>query len=431
MNCKEIKEKMWDCLLEDNLPQEMEEHFKHCPNCRTEFEQLQQFIQSLKPKIKISASDNFVNNTIEKLNMEDKKMKKKIPLWTKTIAAVMLILLFGFAVFFSANPTQKMSASPANQIFAKSLITLSQSKSMRVELKIRTLKRDNFDLIGTDYGFVKHSIKVKFSNPKKWRIEKSGRTVVCDGKNQYLNIQNREFILKADTNAGFVGWLSIFFTPDKILEIEKERSEKQKSNYTVKETKDQLVLTVYSQAQGDFTNDYLKNSSVMESDNKRIFYFDKKTHQLLSFKLYVIKDKKEILVMKTTDIQYDEMFDAKDFDVQNFGDKKIRNSEDLNTQVDEEIKNKTPEEIAHYFFESCAANEWENVEKVYPYLDAGTKDYLGGLQIIEIGQSFKSGRYSGFFVPYTIKLKSGHTKKHKLAIRNDNPEKMWRVDGGI
>ena len=431
MNCKDIKEKMWDYLLNDNVPQEMKKHFEHCSSCKTEFEQLQDLIQSLKPKVKINASDNFVNNTIEKLTMEDKKMKKKIPFWTKTIAAVMLVLLVSFVVFFSINPTYQVSASPANQIFEESIIALSKSESMGIKMKIRTLKGDNFDMIGTNYGFVKHDIKVDFSSPKKWRIEKPGRTVICDGNNQYLDIQNRGFVLKADTNSGFVEWLRIFFSPDKILEMEKENAQKDKSNYTVKETKNQLILTVYSKAQGDFTNDYMKNSSVIESDNKRIFCFDKKTHQLLSFKLYIIKDNKEILMMKTTDIKYDEIFDAKDFDVQTFGDKEIKNIEDLDSQVDEQLKSKTPEEITHYFFEACAANDWGKVEKVYSDLESKAKDYYGGLQIIEIGKSFQSGRYPGFFVPYSIKLKSGHIKKHNLAIRNDNQGKMWRVDGGF
>ena len=428
MNCKDVKNRMIDYLSTEDIPQEMKEHLLHCPTCNAEFEQLQYLIQTLKPKIEIRTSDNFTNNIIKKLNMEDKKMRVKIQFWSKTVAAVVLILAVSFAVFFSVNFNHQVSASPVYQIFAESIIAISKSKSMRMEMKIRTLKGDNFELIGTKYGFVKHRIKVDFSNPQKWIIEKPGRTVLCDGENQYLNIQNRSFLIKAGVNAGFVEWLSIFFTPDKILEIEKERSEKDKSNYTVKETKNQLILTVYSKAQGNFTNDYLKNSSVTESDNKRVFYFDKKTHQLQSFKLYIIKDKKEILVMKTTQIKYDETFDAKDFDVQVFGDKKIKNAEDLNPKSDEELKNKTPEEIARYFFEACAASDWEKVEKVYQY---GNLEFLGGLQIIEIGKSFQSGRYRGYFVPYTIKLKSGQIRKHNIAIRNDNPEKIWMVDGGI
>ena len=135
--------------------------------------------------------------------------------------------------------------------------------------------------------------------------------------------------------------------------------------------------------------------------------------------------------MKTTKIEYDEDFDAADFNVQIFGNKKIKNAEDLSPKADEELKVKTPEEIARYFFESCGANDWENVKKVYPYVDTKIQEYLGGVQIIEIGKSFQSGTYRGYFVPYTIKLKSGRVKKHNIVIRNDNPEIMWAIDGGF
>ena len=431
MNCNKIKEKMWDYLLDDTLPQELQEHFAHCSDCSAEFEQLQQTIQTLKPKIKVHASDNFSNNIIKKLNKEDKKMKKTIPFYLKVAAVLVLLTTSLFTILFTSNSHSVASASTANQIFLKSILTLSQSSSMRIEMKIRTLKGDNFELIGADYGFVKHKIKVQFANPKKWIIEKSGRTVLCDGQNTYLDIQNQNHVLKADNTAGFVGWLNILFTPEKILEIEKERSLKDQSNYIVKENKDQLILTVYSKAQGDFTNDYLKNSSVTESDTKRVFCFDKSTYQLLSFKLYVIQDKKEVLIMKTTKIKYDEVFDEEDFDAQIFGDKKIRNIEDLNPEADEILKTKTPEEIARYFFEACANKEWEKAEKVCPWITDGMKEYLAELEIVKVGTSFKSGLYRGTFIPYTIKLKSGDIKDHNLAIRNDNSEKMWVLDGGI
>jgi hypothetical protein len=34
-------------------------------------------------------------------------------------------------------------------------------------------------------------------------------------------------------------------------------------------------------------------------------------------------------------------------------------------------------------------------------------------------------------VPYEVRLKSGKVKKMNLALRNDNPDKKWMVDGGF
>jgi len=59
------------------------------------------------------------------------------------------------------------------------------------------------------------------------------------------------------------------------------------------------------------------------------------------------------------------------------------------------------------------------------------KDIFGGLEIISIGEPFKSGKYPGWFVPYEIEFKSGGVKKFNLAVRNDNAAKRWQVDGGF
>jgi hypothetical protein len=433
MNCNEIKEKMWNYLFNDQKPpQEFEQHLAQCSDCNAEFEHLQQVIQNMKPKTKVCASDNFTKNIIKKLNKEDQKMKKRIPFYMKVAAIILLLITPLSILFLNGDFNYQASASPANRIFSESLKEMLKSKSMRMELEIRTLEGENMEYIGTEYDFVRHLIKVEFS-PKKWTIEKPGRTVLFDGKNQYLGTPN-VYAIKGDAKAGFVNWLHILLTPDKILEIEKQRSKKEGAYYTIEETENQLILTTFASAQGNYTNDYLKNTSVTESDNKRIFRFDKETYQLLAFELYIIGNQEEILVMKTTEIKYNEVFSPKEFDVKIFGSAEITIAEKLDPKVDKNLQTKTPEEIAFYFFDACAKKDWKKAKKVNTYpapLFLLLKSYLGGLEIIEIGDSFQSGTSVGFFVPYTVKLKSGEIKEGNLALRNDNPQKMWIVDGGI
>ena len=90
--------------------------------------------------------------------------------------------------------------------------------------------------------------------------------------------------------------------------------------------------------------------------------------------------------------------------------------------------------MAIAFFQACSDENWEEYLEFNDQttVDQLTKDYLGGLQIIFIGEPFKSGLYPGWFVPYEIQLKDGTIKKHNLAVRNDgNPVKRYIVDGGI
>jgi len=93
----------------------------------------------------------------------------------------------------------------------------------------------------------------------------------------------------------------------------------------------------------------------------------------------------------------------------------------------------TPREAAQNFFTACSQNNWDEMVKYWmaSTVDDRMKGYLGGLEIVELGAPFQSGDYPGWFVPYEIRLKSGDTKKHNIAIRNDNPAHRFIVDGGI
>ncbi len=93
-----------------------------------------------------------------------------------------------------------------------------------------------------------------------------------------------------------------------------------------------------------------------------------------------------------------------------------------------------PKEVAHAFFQACANEDWGEFSKFFvaSEVDQRLKNILGGLEIISIGEPFKSGLYPGWFVPYEIRFKHDReTKKMNLAVRNDNPAKRYVVDGGF
>jgi hypothetical protein len=98
----------------------------------------------------------------------------------------------------------------------------------------------------------------------------------------------------------------------------------------------------------------------------------------------------------------------------------------------EKYASMTAEQASRAFFEACSREDWNEAGKFMSPVTADMKEYLGGLEIVSLGESFTSKAYhSGRFVPYEIKLKNGYVKKHNLAIRKDNPAGRWQVDGGI
>ncbi len=75
-------------------------------------------------------------------------------------------------------------------------------------------------------------------------------------------------------------------------------------------------------------------------------------------------------------------------------------------------------------------SDWQRVATVYKVNDEIKQDY-GGIQVISVGEAFRSGMYAGWFVPYEIRMPGGRIKKHNLAVRNDNPQQRFILDGGF
>jgi hypothetical protein len=88
-------------------------------------------------------------------------------------------------------------------------------------------------------------------------------------------------------------------------------------------------------------------------------------------------------------------------------------------------------EAARLVFTALANKNIEPVKEAFAYWNEKSIKEFYGLELLELGKSFKSGTYPGEFVPYKIKLPNGKIKVHNIALRNDNKNKVWIVDGGL
>lgn len=61
----------------------------------------------------------------------------------------------------------------------------------------------------------------------------------------------------------------------------------------------------------------------------------------------------------------------------------------------------------------------------------GLLERYGGAELMHVGSAFRSGLYPGLFVPVEVVLKDGSRESLCLALRNDNPRRVWIVDGGF
>ena len=443
MNCNQFKKEYLELLDNDDirLNKELKDHLNNCEACRDEYNDTIETISLLKPRVQVSANPDMKNAIINQLKEKNKMKnnKRSISVNLKRAISIAAMIVIVLAIIPLSTNTNMFisSARAAEKVFENSLDALSEINSLFIKFKVRTIEHDNFELIDVNADFVEHTIIKDFSKPEKWKIEKTKRIVSCDGINQYLYVKDLEYALKESLDVNFVSWMKRLLNPQELLEQELENAKNCKTcSYNVDRNEGVTTLTIQASAQGDFKNSYMKNSSIIESDSKIIYTFSGENNLLKGLQVFVEEGGKEILILEVESIQYDKKFKNSDFEINlpedvswMSADKVIKN---------EKFTNISSEKAARQFLEACSNEKWSEIEDVFDLLKnlnaertSQLKEYLGGMQIVSIGEPFKSGKYPGEFVPYTIKLKDGKIHEHNLSLRNDNKNKVWIIDGGI
>jgi outer membrane lipoprotein-sorting protein len=449
MNCIEVNEKMAD-LFDNSISQELKDelfaHFRECPDCRKLYDEMSGVMTELQPRVTINASRNLhtriLDQAIQTGNPYQARRIRILPMlsptWKKVtaIAALLAVLFILFPLFNHPGWVQN-NANAANTLLGKSITALTDVKSVYMEFTVRTLENENFEYIDMNAGFVGHKLWKVFGNPSKWRIEKPGRTVVMDGKNQYLYISGpMGFALIGDADRGSVDWMKILLDPGKILQTEKDFAARNEAKYQVVEEGNDIILTVKAKAMGDFRNTYALNKTIPESNNRRVYTFDKSTNLLKSLEVYIEANNKEIGILQLTTIKYDETIADSKFVITLPANVKWVPFDRLINDKNAGLAGISSEEATKRFLEAWQKEDWKTVDLLMPgFMNSidveQVKHEYGGLKILSIGKFFKSGQYPGEFVPYEVRLKSGTIKKMNLALRRDNPGKKWWVDGGF
>lgn len=351
-------------------------------------------------------------------------------------AVVVIVVVLSVNTFNRSVP----AASAAAQVLQDAIKAVSDVWSVHMKARMRTLPNDNFSMIDLDYDFVPIEmwLRTDVDGLVQWRVEKPGRVLLMDGKSTLMLIRPNAGVLeKTPWPLGcFDSWcgrlLNVQDLLDNELQNSKSRSDHQANlRHQEIDGRDKIILEV------DITtdvakDDYLRNKFISDSDHTKVYRFDAETKLLENFQVYVHAEEQDVLIFEITDIAYNKEIADSVF-VLDLPENMIWYGQPQTLPDNEKYQKMPPKETAKAFFEACSKEDWDEFLKFWSAnaVDEKIKSYLGGLEIISIGEPFKSGRYPGWFVPYEIKFKSGEVKKHNLAIRNDNPAKRYIVDGGI
>jgi outer membrane lipoprotein-sorting protein len=408
-------------------------------------------IEKLAGRIQINRGlineERILNDAADALerSVSARALAARLSLWrtimnskiTKFAAASVIIIAVTVAatVWNKTIPTASASVVKVLNDAAKAV---EDVHSIHIKARMRTLPHDNMGMIGLEYDFVPIEMwkKTNDSGVVLWRIEKPGRVVVTD-ENETIMLIKPNYAVKGERPypiGCFDAWYGHLMNVDKIIDNTLKTTMNRTSNQLrmfneVSEEGAELVIEIESAAQGDYTNDWCKNTFITDSDHKKVYRFDAETKLLKGFEVFVHTDKEDVLVFEVNDIEYNPRLDDGIFTLEL--PKDVIWSQKPQVLPDNvKYEKMTPKEAAETFFRACAEKNWDEALKFWTAsrIDNQLKEYLGGLEIISIGEPFKSGIYGGWFVPYEIKLQP---REYYVRVSNANAAKRFVITGQL
>jgi len=354
-------------------------------------------------------------------------MKNRI---TKFAAAAIIII----AAVLSINIFDKsLPVASATQVLQDAIKAVSDVWSVHMKAQMRTLPDDNFSLIGLELDFVPIEMWKRTGKEGliQWRVEKPGRVLVVDGKNTLMLIRPNKGVLEKEPwpLGCFDSWQGLLLNVQDLLDSELQIAKNDIRRQVIRqeiEGRDKLILKVEVKT-NVAKDDYLRNMFISESDHLKVYQFDAQTKLLESFQVYVHSEEGDVLIFEVTDIEYNKEIDDSVF-VLDWPENMIWYGEPQVLPDNEKYQQMTPKEMTEAFFEACSREDWGEALKFLSTSEISEqkKKYYGRLEIISIGEPFRSGNYAGWIVPYKVKLQPAESK---VRLSNANPAKRFVITG--
>ncbi|MFT3901698.1 MAG: hypothetical protein QM727_00870 [Niabella sp.] len=435
MNCFECRANMYHLMEQstDALARQLKEHIASCTDCYNEYERMQDVAALFKNGKELKTPQFLKASVLKEIGkIQSKKSATRIATLKKSAIGIAAILILVLIIPFTGSNS---NTARANDLLKSALAALQSLRTMVMNLDVRTEPGENFSYIDKQGVMLPHKITLDIKN-NKWRIDKGGRIAMMKNDTTFLYLYEKtdNVAVYFPGNAkGVAGWFRIFLEPEAVLKNEQEEAVRKGSQIKIEEAGNEIHLTVTSKAEGNFFNDFAKNKSVKESDNRREYVFDKQTHLLTSLKVYLLDGKKETLMIAAENIQYDLSLNETAFSVnlpQN-----VKWEEFKIPTKNDRIDKLSADEVARLILDDISKRDYDTHFEIWDVLPKITikrlDDNYGGLQIIAIDKAFQSGIYPGYFVRFKAKLKTGKIVDGHLSIRNDNKDGIWMIDGGI
>lgn len=422
MNCNDFKEKVVDLFDKDidmQAQAQLREHMANCHDCKAYYDDLRKTFNILQP--------------LDTANIRKTKITHR--LWR--YAAAVAIFLFGFVIGWNHLFSTPAVADDAKLTFLQQSIQSVQNVgSFQMEVYARTTQQENFATFDPAMPFVKIDIKLLRQNDFLfYRVEKAnGRTVVSDDRNQYMWIPNVLY-LKGSQESDFLEHFANLIFPERLLTIQKSAIKlSNEKKMTQVESDSTIVLTV----DGVETNSDLRQLfETGKMDDCRLIVentFTKNDGLLRFVKLWVIKDGKKILLLHIDNIRYNVMLNKGEItrlptaEWTDITEQRATSSNRL-----KQLQNETPQQAAKRILNAVIADKDSQAAEALIYYKSILPQLIHKLKGCKVSafETRKDSSYVGVYVFYTLTTPEGNREKRHIAIRNDNEQHIWIVDGGL
>ena len=463
MTCRRFSELLDELLagtLSDASRRSMEEHAAACEACAATLRDAQRALDAVTPHIDIALPEGFRERLVEAARRRlaeqggaasaisgpaaaadrnkaaapgqprhRRPARRIIRLLSGAMAAAVLVIA---ALTLGLNTP----ARAARNNFAQAVVAMEGVRSIRIELRIRTDEDEHFDYTNPLDEPVPHTLEAIYTPQLLWRIEKPGRKALYDGRHTYLWFDALAEGEILPYSPGVAGMLYLLIDPGQLLSFEEQLTRSHDgSRYTLHREGDTLRLTVHSPAQGDFSQSgYMRNASVAESDTRREYRFDAASGRLLGGSItFLSADGRERTLLEIDRIEYDAPLDAAELTALPEG---ITWRDQTQTEATaSRLAGIDATEAARLILDAFATWDSAILDEALSEYGARARVLLrsryAGATVVECSAPVRSGTYPGLFVPCRLRMADGTTEKLHLALRNDNAQRRWVVDGGL
>lgn len=439
MNCAECRDQLvalLEGLLEPELASQCQDHLDTCAACRAKHHSFSHLQQRLVAAGHLAAEVSLAGPVMQRIERQQTKPERT------TIMSQLLKHRWGFGlgaaagvaavVLFIALATPTKVQAKAADVLARGAQAVAKLTTIHLRGQLRTLPADNFSYINPDQNFYTIELWKQFEPELKWRVNKPGRVAVMDGQTTLLYINAAKYAAKypgKSKSAFDTEWLHRIANLSNTIsnELRNAQAKGWKLDLTEETGTDGRVKSVVTilVKSGVPDDDYCKNTFLDNADTRRVYRFDSESERLDSVQIFLTRKGSEVEIFNLNQIEYNQPLDPKLWQVELPADVSWY-QEPQKLADNDKYASMTAEQAARAFFQACSQEDWTEAAKYYSPIDEQLKEYLGGLQIVSLGQEFTSKTYPGRFIPYEIRLRG---MEFNLRLSNSNSVGRFLITG--